>query len=152
MTEIQRVRFWAKVLQTEACWIWRGAVDKDGYGYYAFAEGEKKNKAHHLAFEDQIGPIPLGLFVLHHCDNPPCVNPQHLFLGTQQDNLADMCAKGRQARGESHGLSQLNSDDIIAIRRFKQERVPQHAIAKWFGISQGNVSNIIHRKRWGHVP
>lgn len=153
MTEKQRRRFWEYVLKTDGCWLWQGQVDKDGYGMYVTTLYNQRttHKVHKLAFEECVGPVPLGLRVLHHCDNPPCVKPDHLFLGTQQDNLLDMCAKGRQARGENHGMRQLNTDDIIAIRRFKQERVPQHAIAKWFGVSEGNVSNILRGKRWSHV-
>lgn len=93
-------RFESKVDRSNAdgCWIWTGAPDKDGYGFLMVRPGDGKVsvvKAHRMAYEREYGPIPSGLCVLHRCDNPACVRPSHLFLGTQLDNLADMRAKGR---------------------------------------------------------
>jgi hypothetical protein len=150
MTEKQKRRFWAKVLKTDTCWIWQGAKDKDGYGVAIFV-GEPRRKTHQLAYEDQVGPIPEGLGVLHHCDNPPCVRPDHLFLGTNQINLADMRAKGRQVKGETHGRRKLTEADVANIKALKAEHVTQCAIAKWYGISDSAVSNIINGKRWKHL-
>jgi len=99
-------RLWARVVRgaPDACWEWQGATDKDGYGRIGRGgRGAPNNPAHRVAFEISRGPIPYGLLVCHHCDNPPCCNPAHLFLGTHQDNQADKVAKGRQARGSTAG-------------------------------------------------
>lgn len=85
----------------DACWRWTGSTDAKGYGR-VFHDG-KYRAAHRIAFALAYGPIPAGMFVCHRCDNPRCVNPNHLFLGTIQDNTADMVTKGRHARGERHG-------------------------------------------------
>jgi hypothetical protein len=86
-------RFWNQVRRSEGCWEWIGIADADGYG--KFTAAGKRSKAHRWAWTQTNGPIPEGLNVLHHCDNPPCVRPEHLFLGTQRDNLRDMAAKRR---------------------------------------------------------
>lgn len=86
-------RFWAKVRVAPGCWEWAAAKNGKGYGrIYAWG---KQQSAHRVSYALAYGPIPLGLFVLHHCDNPGCVNPNHLFLGTQKDNIHDMLRKGR---------------------------------------------------------
>lgn len=92
-------RFWSRVLQKPGCWEWTGAVNDSGYGRIA-VRGRMEG-AHRVSWELHHGPIPRGLWVLHCCDNPPCTNPAHLFLGTCQDNLADMRAKGRSAPNPS---------------------------------------------------
>ena len=88
-----RERFWSKVKKTEGCWLWMGARDPDGYG--SFRVGSRGTHAHRIAYALKVGHIPPGLSVLHRCDNPPCVRPDHLFLGTQLDNVNDMAKKGR---------------------------------------------------------
>ena len=94
------VRFWAKVAIGDGCWTWTAAITAFGYGVIQW-QG-KKRPAHRIAWELTYGPIPAGKWVLHKCDNPPCVRPDHLFLGTVIDNVADMVAKGRQVRGDRH--------------------------------------------------
>src|SRR5687768_198156 len=89
-------RFEAKVRRTGSCWLWTCPPDRCGYGF--FRVGRKKWRAHRVAYELYVGPIPRGLLVLHRCDVPACVNPQHLFLGTDADNGADKKAKGRAPR------------------------------------------------------
>ena len=98
----QIIRFWSRVQKGEGCWLWTGPLDNKGYGLEM--DGDKIRLAHRLMYERSRGPIPAGLFVCHHCDNPRCVNPEHLFLGTLQDNVADMVAKGRQLKGERHPM------------------------------------------------
>src|SRR5581483_2912402 len=96
-------RFWAKasIRSGDGCWEWKGKGSGNGYGGF-YAHG-KHRLAHRVAWELRNGVIPDGMHVLHHCDNRRCVNPAHLFLGTHNDNMADMCAKGRQAKGDRNG-------------------------------------------------
>lgn len=102
-------RFWERIDRSnnDGCWSWRGGKDASGYGTLVggVLEGQsgKYLKAHRVSWELHYGPIPDGLFVLHRCDNPPCCNPKHLFLGTAGDNIRDAVAKGRTAKGERNG-------------------------------------------------
>jgi hypothetical protein len=108
MTSIERLsekvkqNFWNHVNKTEGCWEWTGALNRMGYGTLSTHPG--RMTAHRVAWELVVGPIPSGLFVCHHCDNRKCVRPDHLFVGTAADNMADMVAKDRQAKGDKQGL------------------------------------------------
>jgi DNA-binding CsgD family transcriptional regulator len=129
------------------CWLWLSNLHHRGYGIIIIRGSNRR--AHRVAWEVYRGPIPEGMLVCHKCDVRSCVNPDHLFLGTPKINSADMTAKGRQARGERHGIAKLTNEDVLNIRR---DGRTQRQIAKAFGVSQGVVWNIKSRKRWVHVP
>lgn len=146
------------VLKTRAglggCILWTGGRL---HGYGSFSIDKKTRRAHRVAYELFVGPIPDGLFVLHNCprgDNRLCVNPAHLWLGTGQDNMDDMVRKGRQARqkGVDHGNAKLTEADVATIRRRCRDGESQYRIAADIGIRQPAVSRIVSKKRWGHVP
>lgn len=146
-------RFWAKVDRraSHECWEWQGQRLPNGYGVAHRTPGNKTT-AHRVAWEIANGPIPTELHICHRCDNRPCVNPAHLFLGTRADNMDDMKAKGRSSRGARQWSTRLTDADVVRIRRLGTARdLSQREIAQRFGISQAEVSNIVRRKRWQHV-
>lgn len=114
------MRFWSHVIPepNSGCWLWMAA---ESYGYGDIWDGGHKFKAHRLSYVWANGGIPLGAHVLHRCDTPSCVNPDHLFLGNQAQNMADMAAKGRAvggtARGEGHGNCKLTTEQVNEIRK-----------------------------------
>ena len=142
-------RYWAKVDRggPDECWPWTGGRDLDGYGVFGGHE-----KAHRLAWEKANGPIPAGLWVLHKCDNPPCCNAKHLFLGDAPTNVADMVAKRRHAHGTRHPHSKLNEDKVRQLRQMRAEGVPQRAVAAALGVSRNLVRVVERGKNWKHVP
>lgn len=148
-------RFWMKVRKggAEDCWGWLAArAGRMGYGYITvrYEDGKLRTaSAHRVVWQMSFGAIPAGLCVLHHCDNPECVNPSHLFLGTHKDNSQDARGKGRLMNGENNGQSKLQERDVCLIRERVRETVPQAAIARDFGVSEATVSLIVGRKRWG---
>ena len=151
-------RFWQKVNKQSgtACWLWTGARSlQTGYGSISVQVSTRCHRnilAHRVAWELTHGPIPPGMFVCHLCDNPPCVRPDHLVLGTHAANLFDARQKGRMAtvRGERNGQAKLTSDDIVTIATLRGT-MPQKAIAARFGIHQAHVKDIQLGKRWGHI-
>lgn len=146
-------RLWHRVDQSGDCWEWFGARNF-GYGYMS-VDG-RKTKTHRLSWEFANGPIPDGLCVLHTCDNPPCCNPDHLFLGTQADNMADMCNKNRgdtyKKKGENHSGAKLHDGDVRIIRTLVELGVKRSFVADFFDISGPTVCQIVNRKSWRHLP
>lgn len=145
-TKTEEQRFWEKVRKTASCWLWTRGVDGKGYGAFRNAEGVQQ-LAHRVAWRlsgrsDPKGPL------LHRCDNHRCVRPDHLFIGTQADNMADKVQKQRQARGENHGSARLTQHKVDEIRRRYASGEPQAALAMGFGVSQVNISNIVRGKTW----
>jgi hypothetical protein len=133
----------------QRCWEWSGARLPRGYGVIR-VHGEQM-KAHRYAWQLFCGPIPDGLWVLHRCDNPPCVNPKHLFLGTHADNVADKVAKGRHTKGEQFRQAKLTDAAVHQIRTLRAQGMSIHNIGRRFGIGKSSVSRIVRRQSWRHV-
>ena len=146
-----RWRFLEKIALTRetGCWHWTGARHPQGYGLIKRKDGAQL-RAHRVAYELAHGPIPADTIVCHHCDNPRCVRPSHLFLGTHDDNMADMVAKERAARlrGQHNGSAKLHPTEVIAIR---QSDGRYRDIAGRYGISSSAVGRIKRRERWAHL-
>ena len=143
------------------CWVWTGRRLRRGYGMIAQGAG-KYVLTHRLSYALAYGPIPDGLLVCHHCDNPSCVNPPHLFAGTHADNMADMAAKGRRrdgprirrdgyVRGESHPAAKLTEPQVREIRALVDAGSSRHELAARFGVSRQMVRKIANRQAWTHL-
>lgn len=130
----------------ESCWLWSQRLKK---GYGQFRVGRAMRRAHRVAYELHVGPIPEGLQVLHRCDVRNCVNPAHLFIGTNADNMADRNVKNRQASGERIGNSKLTEADVREIRA--ADGVSQRRLAASYGVTQALVSSIRRRECWVHI-
>lgn len=135
------------------CWLWQGAkAAVSGYGRITVgsrSDGTRRNvSTHRYSYEQYRGEIPDGMFVCHHCDNPSCVNPDHLFLGTPSDNMADKVTKGRQAKEEWHGMAKLNWRDVHDIRGRLREGARQVDLSKQFGVSQSQISAVKRGISW----
>ena len=135
------------------CILWAGCKNAAGYGVFSSGKNWSRNRlAHRIAYERKNGPIPEGLKVLHRCDNPPCINPDHLFLGTDADNVADKVAKGRGASGERNGHSKLKASMVLEIRE-------QHATGEYthkdlshkHRISRTIITRIVNRTIWRDI-
>lgn len=155
-------RFWSKVNRTDnpdECWEWVG-TKRHSYGTIGFGgrrkNGGKEYNAHRVSYEINIGEIPDGLHVLHKCDNPKCVNPDHLFLGTHLDNMRDMFAKNRRptARGENSGKSKLTDDQVREIRRRYKPYCHVNgtrALGREYNVTHECISSIVINKTWKHI-
>jgi predicted XRE-type DNA-binding protein len=151
-------KFWAKVQrgQSHECWLWIGVRFPDGYGFmHRSSKPLLWWRAHCLSWEVHCGPIPNGLCVLHHCDNPSCVNPAHLYVGTRADNARDRALRkrGKEHRqyGEANDNAKLREADVRRIIACLKAGQSQTAIARQFGIVQPHVSRIAHRRTWQHL-
>lgn len=146
-------RFWEKVDKSggpEACWLWIGADNGKGYGHFTDDAGQQW-LPHRYSYVRCHGPIPDGLFVCHHCDVRRCVNPAHLFLGTNTDNMQDASQKGRTRRGERHSSSKLTNEQVYEIRAF-QGKVSGTDVADRYGVEAMTIYRIWWRHRWQHLP
>jgi HNH endonuclease len=152
-------RFMGKVEMEpmSGCWLWTGAPgDNTATGQYGrFHILGAQERAHRVSWALHYGPIPDGLHVLHRCDNQSCVNPTHLFLGTNAVNVADRVAKGRSGGeahpGETHPMARLDEARVRAIRLRRMAGAPLKVIAEEFEICIPHVSDIINRRKWAHV-
>lgn len=176
-TAPETARFWAKVDTSGDCWLWTASTNSWGYGKICIRG--KTIGSHRYAYMQLVGPINDGLFVLHYCDTPSCVRPDHLFLGTAKDNMQDMKVKGRStagdrnpsrlspqclrrgdqhwsrlypervARGEQSGRSKLSEAQVLAIRARSAE--PRDQLAAEFHVGRNAIGEILSRRTWAHV-
>lgn len=150
--------FWDRVSikGKNECWMWRGAVCGSKRNYGAARWNGRLTKAHRIAYEITNGPIPKGLLGCHKCDNTLCVNPDHIFIGTQKDNLEDMRRKGRQPppfalRGEDHPRSTLTERKVIMIKALKRQGKLQREIALATGVSMSALASVLQGRTWRHI-
>lgn len=143
------------------CWLWKGGLRKDGYGYI-YDEQHVFQRAHRIAWHLTHGAIPVGKFILHSCDNPPCVNPYHTYPGDQKQNTTDTVARGRTCKGERNAMARLTPEAVREIMatyprtRRRGPRAPQEweliqKMAEKFGVSTNSLSRIIRGGRWKHI-
>lgn len=142
-----------EVEDERGCWEFSGHKNRQGYGR-ARVKG-KLTRMHRWSYDLVKGPIPPGLHVLHKCDNPPCINPDHLFLGTDEDNVRDREAKGRGVRkkGTSHWKSQLTEEDVKAIRKARKRQPPTSlkTLSKIYNVKESAISHAALGKSWKHL-
>lgn len=161
-SEEDRARFWgkAKVGKPNECWPWLSLVFNDGenYGQVKFGVGSKdrhivhKFRAHRVAYFLEHGVLPNELCVCHTCDNPICVNPAHLFLGTNRKNIQDRSRKQRDAKGEQHGMCKLTEKQVVEIREiYSSQKISLSALGRRFGVSHTHIRFIVKRESWKHV-
>ncbi len=158
-------RFWGRVDKSGECWLWTGNRYPNGYGRVWWKGAS--HGAHRVAWELATTAWPGDSQVLHRCDNPQCVNPAHLFLGTQRDNMRDRLTKGKYARGDqhparahpervlrgrTHGNAKLTEADVAEIRRRVAAGEKRNQIAALFGVTPTLVGGIVKRRTWRHVP
>lgn len=146
-------RFWNFVAKTDYCWNWIGSKN-DGYGQIGL--GSKLLRAHRFSYQLHNGEIPKGMFVCHKCDNRACVNPDHLWLGTNEENQKDMRMKHRDNygsyNGEKHHKAKLVKENIPEIKKlYKSGKFTQQELAELFGVHQTVISYIILNKIWQHI-
>ena len=143
--------FWEKVDKTSDCWFWTCYLNRVG-GYGVFNMNNKSYFAHRLSYTIHYGKIPEGKNVCHKCDNPSCVNPEHLFLGNQKENCSDSIIKGRNSRGEISGASVLTDDLVIKIRKeYIPNKIGAGRLAKKYSVAKSTIQRVLNRKTWRHI-
>ena len=184
LSEKVKARFWDKVNKADGCWEWKGGVDRDGYGRLRVRTpdgGHKTFLVHRIAWELSFGTIKDGLWVLHHCDNRKCCRPEHLHLGTHQDNMDEMRCRKRAATGdrngsclhperlkrghdtaahlqpeirlgERNGRAKLTEADVLAIRQqFRPRKMTAPMLARKYGVDESTIQRVVYKLGWKHV-
>ena len=151
----ERLKLRSAPNEATGCVEWTARRDRPN-GYGVLRVGPKLRKAHRLAYEEAHGPIPDGLEVCHHCDNKGCINAAHLFVGTHHENMLDMARKGRHRMphqvGARNPQAKLDDSSVAALRAVHRLGLfSQSTLARWWGIGQQTVSQIVRRERWSHV-
>jgi len=148
---ITQERIEAKVLRIPeaGCWVWMGSTQVRGYG--EIISNNRKHLAHRASYEAFVGNIPKGMYVCHACDNVACVNPNHLFLGTQKQNLQDMANKGRSTRGAKNPMAKLDEYGVRQIKEGIKAGQSDSSLAKSWMVCRQTINNIRNKKVWNHV-
>jgi hypothetical protein len=150
--ELERFEKYVQKDPVSGCWNWIGSCYGKGYGHFGIRG--KIYPAHRIAYIWYVGTVPNGLFVLHECDNPPCVNPDHLFLGTHQNNVDDKCSKGCESHlyGVQNSSCKLTNQQVQEIRqRYSTEFITQTDLAREYRVSITTINWIVHNKTWKHL-
>lgn len=152
------LRLWPRIIKDPGgCWVWQGSRGNYGYGQVIF--NGRLHRTHRVAWELTHGLIPPGVEVCHACDNPPCINPAHLFLGTHQANMADMSRKGRSPagkknpglQGERNGFSKLTDTAVMEARTLRSQGLSFSKIGAKFGVTAQAIFQALKGKTWGHI-
>lgn len=149
ISEDARRRFWKKVRKTDGCWIWTGEIRHDGYGKFQINYG--RYGAHRVSWVIAGNVLSENLLILHSCHNPACVNPSHLKLGTNEENMKERNSLNRQARGEKMGNAKLTAKKVLTIRKLVADGRTALSIGKEFGVHAETIKAIIKGKSWGHL-
>lgn len=141
-------RFWSKIDKkaSKSCWTWLASKNNDGYG--RFGIGKKVYQSHRLSYYLHYGDFDQTMLVLHKCDMPACVNPNHLFLGTNKENTADRVKKGRSCAGSRHARAKIKEDDVAAIKNLLASGLTLRHVASIYNVAASTVSNIKTGKSW----
>jgi hypothetical protein len=142
-------RFWSRVQEGPGCWEWMGSKKPAGYGQLNLA-GKMVN-THKFSWEIHNGPVEAGLVVRHKCDNPGCVNPDHLELGTPADNVGDAVVRGRMQHGDGHYMRKLEGKDIPEIRAAHAAGRGFVDLARDYGVSDSTIADAVYRRTWKHI-
>jgi predicted GIY-YIG superfamily endonuclease len=143
MSKVERL--WRKVLKTDSCWLWEGAVNDKGYGLIGSGKTGKLVYVHRLAWELEHGPIPEGLELCHHCDTRRCVRTEHMFLGTHHENILDKAKKGRS------GIAILTEVQIREVMHLRSLGIPRREIVAETGINVNTLKDLLRGKNWSHI-